>query len=172
MRLFYLGWPNLQTPSADLVQSGIRQTPSAKSGPLPHFPLPWSHYVRLLSVAAPEARAYYERESLIGAWSARQLDRQISTLAYQKTRGARSPAPKADISRSDAHVREPFVLEFLNLKDEYSETELESALIQSLQQFLLELGNDFAFIARKNGCVSEPSGTGLIWFSFTGGFGA
>jgi len=50
---------------------------------------------------------------------------------------------------ADAHVRDPFVLEFLNLRDEYSETELENALIQSIEQFLLELGNDFAFVARQ-----------------------
>lgn len=49
----------------------------------------------------------------------------------------------------DAHVRDPFILEFLNLKDEYSESDLENALIDSLEQFLLELGNDFAFVARQ-----------------------
>lgn len=49
----------------------------------------------------------------------------------------------------DAHVRDPFVLEFLNLKDEYSETDLENALVNSLEQFLLELGSDFAFVARQ-----------------------
>ena len=49
----------------------------------------------------------------------------------------------------NAHVRDPFVLEFLNLKDEYSETDLEDALIHGLEQFLLELGNDFAFVARQ-----------------------
>jgi predicted nuclease of restriction endonuclease-like (RecB) superfamily len=162
MRLFYLGWPNLQTVSAESKRSGIRQTLSAKSGQLgirqtpsaelvlsPQFALPWSHYVRLLSVSDSGARAYYEREALLGGWSARQLDRQIATLAYQRTRGAKSPAPAARVSSADAHVRDPFILEFLNLKDEYSETDLENALIQSLEQFLLELGNDFAFVARQ-----------------------
>lgn len=149
MRLFYLGWPNPQTVSAELTDPGIRQTPSAESVSWPRFPLPWSHYVRLLSVADPRAREYYEREALLGGWSARQLDRQIASLAFQRTRGAKSPAIKEDTLPADAHVRDPFVLEFLNLKDEYSETELENALIQSLQQFLLELGNDFAFVARQ-----------------------
>jgi predicted nuclease of restriction endonuclease-like (RecB) superfamily len=149
MRLFYLGWPNPQTVSAELVDAGIRQTPSAKSVAWPRFPLPWSHYVRLLSVAGPKAREYYEREALQGGWSARQLDRQIASLAYQRTRGARSPSAKEDTLPADAHVRDPFVLEFLNLKDEYSETELENALIHSIEQFLLELGSDFAFVARQ-----------------------
>ena len=63
MRLFYLGWPNPHTVSAELVDAEIRQTPSAKSASWPRFPLPWSHYVRLLSVADPKAREYYEREA-------------------------------------------------------------------------------------------------------------
>jgi len=136
MRQFYLGWPNPQTVSA-------------KSVLWPQFPLPWSHYVRLLSVGDRSAREYYEREALVGGWSIRQLDRQIASLAYQRTRGARSRSSKDETLPADAQVRDPFVLEFLNLNDEYSETELETALIQSLERFLLELGNDFAFVARQ-----------------------
>jgi predicted nuclease of restriction endonuclease-like (RecB) superfamily len=149
MRLFYLGWPIPQTVSAESAAPAIWQTLSAKSGSWPLFPLPWSHYVRLLSVADPKARLYYEREALQGGWSVRQLDRQIATLAYQRTGSARSVAAEDEALPADAHVRDPFVLEFLNLKDEYSETELEDALIQSLEQFLLELGSDFAFVARQ-----------------------
>ena len=149
MRLFYLGWPNPQTASAELAKVVIRQTPSAKSVSWPQFPLPWSHYVRLLSVSDTNAREYYEREALLGGWSVRQLDRQIATLACQRSRGARSRAAKEENLPADSHVRDPFILEFLNLKDEYSETELENALVQSLEQFLLELGSDFAFIARQ-----------------------
>jgi predicted nuclease of restriction endonuclease-like (RecB) superfamily len=158
MRLFYVGWPISQTLSAKFVpppisqtvsaKSAIRQTPSAESVS-PNFPLPWSHYVRLLTVADPNARKYYEGEALLGGWSVRQLDRQIASLAYQRTHGARSKPAKDDVLPVEAHVRDPFVLEFLNLKDEYSETELEEALIRSLEQFLLEMGNDFAFVARQ-----------------------
>ena len=149
MRLFYLSWPNPQTVSAESVPSSIPQTVSAKFGLWPLFPLPWSHYIRLLSVADSEARVYYEREALQGGWSVRQLDRQIATRAYQRTRRARTVPAKDESLSADAYVREPFILEFLNLKDEYSETELEGALIRSLEQFLLELGNDFAFVARQ-----------------------
>jgi predicted nuclease of restriction endonuclease-like (RecB) superfamily len=149
MRLFYLGWPNPQTVSAESAALSISQTLSAKSSSYPLFPLPWSHYVRLLSVADPDARTYYELEALQGGWSVRQLDRQIASLVYHRTRRARSTPAKDEISPADANVRDPFVLEFLNLKDEYSETELEEALIQSLEQFLLELGNDFAFVGRQ-----------------------
>lgn len=149
MRLFYLGWKNRQTVSAESTEPAIWQTLSAKSGSWPEFPLPWSHYVRLLSIADPKVREYYEHEAWLGGWSARQLDRQIASLAYQRTRGARSVPPKDDTLPADVHVRDPFVLEFLNLKDEYSETELENALIRNIEQFLLELGNDFAFVARQ-----------------------
>jgi predicted nuclease of restriction endonuclease-like (RecB) superfamily len=149
MRLFCLGWPIPQTPSAELEPPASWQTLSAESGSWPLFPLPWSHYVRLLSVADVKAREYYEREALHGGWSVRQLDRQIATLAYQRTGSARFVPAKDEALLADAHVRDPFVLEFLNLKDEYSETELEDALIQSLEQFLLELGSDFAFVARQ-----------------------
>lgn len=147
MRLFYLGWPIPQTVSAEFGKEGIRQTLSAEfSGP--RFPLPWSHYVRLLSVSDHRAREYYESEALLGGWSARQLDRQIGSLAYQRTR-ATSRVNEEEALPADAHVRDPFVLEFLNLRDEYSETDLENALIRSLEQFLLELGNDFTFVARQ-----------------------
>src|SRR5580693_4353418 len=149
MRLFYLGWPNSQTVSAELAPLSISQTLSAKSALRPLFPLSWSHYVRLLSVTNPEAREYYEREALQGGWSVRQLDRQIASLAYRRTRSARSVPAEDEILSADAHVRDPFVLEFLNLKDEYSETELEDALTRSLEQFLLELGRDFTFVGRQ-----------------------
>ena len=133
-----------------MIETGIRQTPSAESIGWPAFALPWSHYVRLLSVPDRSARDYYEREALAGGWSARQLDRQIATLAYQRTRGVKSPsATHEETVSADSQMRDPFILEFLNLKDEYSETELENSLVQSLEQFLLELGNDFAFVARQ-----------------------
>ena len=135
--------------SAEFAPGSISQTLSAKSELWPHFRLPWSHYVRLLSVANDEARAYYEREALQGGWSVRQLDRQIATLAYQRTRGSRALSAKDEALPPDAHIRDPFILEFLNLKDEYSETDLENALVDSLEQFLLELGGDFAFVARQ-----------------------
>jgi predicted nuclease of restriction endonuclease-like (RecB) superfamily len=149
MRLFYLNWPISQTVSAKSGGRSISQTLSAKLDILPQFPLPWSHYLRLLSVSDLAARRFYEREAIRGGWSVRQLDRQIATLAYQRTRGAKALAVRDEPLDANAHVRDPFVLEFLNLKDEYSETDLEGALIRGLEQFLLELGNDFAFVARQ-----------------------
>jgi hypothetical protein len=74
MRQFYLEWGTPQTVSAE----------SASVSP-PAFPLSWSHYVRLLSVADREERRHYENQAIRGGWSVRQLDRQISTLAYQRS---------------------------------------------------------------------------------------
>src|SRR5437762_8482554 len=122
------------------------------------FPLPWSHYVRLLSTKSAEARRFYETEALCGGWSVRQLDRQIGSQFYERTALSRnksamlrkgSVASAGDSISADEEVRDPLILEFLGLKDEYSETELEEALLRHLENFLLELGSDFAFIGRQ-----------------------
>lgn len=104
--------------------------------------------MRLLSVSDLTARRHYEAEALRGGWSVRQLDRQISTLSFQRlpVLGNRHSSSERI---PDFEIKDPFVLEFLGLKDEYSEAELEEALIRELEQFLLELGNDFAFVARQ-----------------------
>ncbi len=153
MRLFYIQWSNSQTLSAELGQEDPRevsQTASAKfsSGSAPAFALSWSHYVRLLTVSDQDARRHYEEEALRGGWSVRQLDRQISTLSFQRSRSEQANTRPTEES-VDFEMKDPFVLEFLGLKDEYSEADLEEALIRELEQFLLELGNDFAFIARQ-----------------------
>lgn len=142
MRRFYLVYKHLP----------ISETLSRKL-PLPDlFPLPWSHYVRLLSVEDTKARAFYEAEALRGGWSVRQLDRQISTLFYERKKLSRDRSaarPGSDPDGVGDDIKDPFVLEFLGLKDEYSETHLEEALVHHLENFLLELGNDFTFVARQ-----------------------
>ncbi|MCF7697559.1 DUF1016 family protein [Mycetohabitans sp. B2] len=123
------------------------------------FALPWSAYVRLLSVKSPAARAFYESEALRQGGSVRQLDRQISSQLYERLALSRNkvalldktgkPHPEDEPTPEEA-IRDPFVLEFLDLKDEYSESDLEQALIQHLADFLLELGDDFAFVGRQH----------------------
>jgi predicted nuclease of restriction endonuclease-like (RecB) superfamily len=171
MRRFYLAWPNPQTLSADSPSKGATrrrrkkaQTPSAESGAdlaeaiVARFRMPWSHYVRLLSVQDSAAREFYEAEALRSGWSVRQLDRQISTQFYQRTLLSKNKAAmlrKGEIAKPEdavtpeEEIKDPFVLEFLGLDDQYSETELEAALIEKLESFLLELGGDFAFIGRQ-----------------------
>ena len=167
MRQFHLTFPvlhNFQSliGKSEIVQSVIgessaeaieRLSPVARA-----LPLPWTHYVRLLRVRNALAREFYMREALAGGWSVRQLDRQINSQFYERTalskdksvmllKGER--AKPEDTVSADEEIRNPLVLEFLNLKDEYSESDLEDALIGHLETFLLELGNEFAFVARQ-----------------------
>ena len=142
--MFYQEWPIRQTLSAESDQGpgAIRQTASAESpsARLPAlataFALPWSHYVALLAVKDLAPRRFYEAEALRGGWSVRQLNRQIGSLFYERTalsrdkaamltKGAK-PRPE-DRESADEQVKDPLVLEFLNLKDEYSESALEEA---------------------------------------------
>lgn len=170
MRRFYECWYDVQirqTPSVEFrpqenkVKGQTLQTSSAKFSLrdiAACFPLPWSHYVRLMTVENSDARAFYETEALRGGWSVRQLDRQISTMFYERTALSRNKAAmlkKGEKSRPEdtvtpeEEIRDPLVLEFLGLKDEYSENEMEEALIHHLENFLLELGSDFAFVGRQ-----------------------
>ena len=117
------------------------------------FPLPWSHYVRLLNVENLNAREFYQTEALREGWSVRQLDRQISTLFYERLAHSKDKAamlgkeaPGGKLTAIEA-IKDPFVLEFLGLKDEYSQSDLEAAIIAHLEHFLLELGRDFTFVA-------------------------
>lgn len=119
------------------------------------FTLPWSAYVRLLSVKDDHARQFYETEALRGGWSVRQLDRQIGSQFYERTALSLDKAamlvkgsvtkPEDAVTPNDA-IKDPYVLEFLDLKDEYSESDLEAALIQRLEDFLLELEEGFTFV--------------------------
>lgn len=123
------------------------------------FPLPWTHYVRLIRRSrTPDARAFYETEALRGGWTVKQLERQIDSQFYERVALSRDKAamlekgniPKPeDAITPEEEIKDPFILEFLGLKDEYSESDLEDALIQQLESFLLELGSNFAFIGRQ-----------------------
>ena len=174
MCLFYLSYqPDriLQTPSGKLARlpgreipqtpSGKFETPSVEVGLddlLTAFPLPWSAYVRLLSVRDEQARSFYETEALRGGWSVRQLDRQIGSQFYERTALSKNRAAMLtsgqrkkpeDLVLPQEEIKDPFVLEFLDLKDEYSESDLEEALIHHLEIFLMELGGDFCFMGRQ-----------------------
>ena len=120
--------------------------------------MPWTHYVRLLRVRLLRVRNAHAREALAGGWVVRQLNRQIDSQFYERTALSKNktamlvkgekPKP-GDAVSADEEIRNPLVLEFLNLKDEYSESALEEALIRHLETFLLELGNEFAFVGRQ-----------------------
>lgn len=97
MKAFYLTWPIPQTASAQSNGRGILQTVSAESdlsSIASRFPLPWSAYVRLLSVKKENARRFYETEALRGGWSVRQLERQINSQFYERTALSKNKAAK------------------------------------------------------------------------------
>jgi len=169
MRSFYLGCREiLQTVSAESqpLRAGRKlQTASEEflgidelTRVAARFPLPWSCYVRLLSVRNSEARHFYEREALRGGWTVRQLDRQIGSQFYERTALSKNKATMLrkgqqrvpeDVITPEEEIKDPFFFEFLDLKDEYSENDLESALTSKLETFLLELGGDFTFVGRQ-----------------------
>jgi predicted nuclease of restriction endonuclease-like (RecB) superfamily len=169
MRLFYLTYPESSISETVSRKLGYENGNGKKSETLSRilnfenisgcFPLSWSHYVSLIKRCdSKEKREFYESEALRGGWSVRQLNRQISSQFYERTLLSRNKAAmlkkgsvpeKSDIISAEEEIKDPFVLEFLGLKDEYSESELEEALIQHLEAFLLEIGSDFAFIARQ-----------------------
>lgn len=169
MRRFYNLWQIPQTVSGESTGSAQTPEPANVTGLLPPssvslstlmvaFPLPWSHYVKLLSVDKEEARRFYEEEAIRGGWSERQLERQINSLFFERTLLSKNKAAMlkkgqlpiaTDAVTPDEAIKDPLVLEFLDLKDEYSESDLEEALVHQLEDFLLELGSDFTFVGRQ-----------------------
>lgn len=137
MRLFYRTYPKTQTLSAQLS---------------------WSHYSLLLSIENEDKRTFYQAESEKNNWSVRQLERQINSHLYERLLKSNNKDQVLAVARNEKRpehpeevIKDPMVLEFLGLKQkaEYFEQDLEEAIITNLQEFLLELGNGFAFMARQ-----------------------
>lgn len=128
--------------------------------------LTWTHIQRTLKISNDKARLYYLKEAAENNWSVRTLDRNISTLYYDRLLASQDRSiVKAEmleksvpLQASDL-IKSPTVLEFLNLPTNlaYTEAELEKALIDNLQQFMLELGKGFAFVARQQCIRTEMS---------------
>ena len=123
-----------------------------------HPNLSWTHYRTLLRVDKPEGRAFYEIEAIRSNWSARELERQINSLLYERLalskdkKGLMRLAKKGqEIQRPVDVFKDPVVMEFLDLpaSPKFVESDLEQALINNLQAFLLELGKGFAFVSRQ-----------------------
>ena len=120
--------------------------------------LSWSHYRRLISVEDEKARNWYMNEAADAVWSTRQLDRQISTLYYDRLLASQNKdvviqeakEKLASVAPEDI-IKDPYILEFLNLKDypNLRESDVENGLISNLQEFMLELGKGFCFVARQ-----------------------
>ena len=141
----------------DLTQSGQYSEETYRN--LSHlFPLSWSHYVALLSVSNADARRFYEIEANSCNWSVRELERQIGSSLYERLALSRDKGEVHKLAKQGQVIvrpadliKDPLVLEFLNLdqRTSYSESDLESAIIDKLESFLLELGKGFLFEARQ-----------------------
>ena len=121
--------------------------------------LSWTHYRTLLRIENAQARDWYLHEAINQSWSARALERQISTLYYERLLASQEKSSVAAEAQQNTqplaesakdYLRDPYILDFLNLQDKtYQESQLEQAIISNLQQFLLELGKGFAFVERQ-----------------------
>lgn len=163
MRLFFQRFQNRDAVRHRLPSQGIRDalrhesTGTDDPGDL-RPELSWTHYRLLLSVEDARARDWYMNEAADQHWSTRQLDRQISVLYYERLLTSRKKAPvrkeaatKLAALEPEQFIRDPYVLEFLDLKDypALRESAVEQAIIDNLQAFLLELGKGFSFVARQ-----------------------
>lgn len=137
------------TNSQDVVSNGYEMR---------QFVLPWSHYLILMREENPAARKFYEIESQRQQWSKRQLQRQVASSLYErlalscdKDEVMRLAQEGQVVAKPTDIIKDPLVLEFVGLKPDssYSESKLETAIIDKMQQFLLELGKGFLFEARQ-----------------------
>ena len=144
MRQFYLVYSKAQTPSAELQ--------------IPNFKLSWSHYLILMRIKKEAERRFYEIESSNNNWGVRELKRQFNSSLYERLVLSRDKDGVKKLSEEgqilnvpkDA-IKDPYILEFLGLEEQerYSESDLEKAIIDKIEHFLLELGKGFAFVARQ-----------------------
>ena len=120
--------------------------------------LSWSHYLLLTKVKEDDKRLFYFNEAMNSKWSVRELERQISSLLFERLTLSKDKEEVLliakeghEINSSKDLVKDPYVLEFLNLKPNIAlyEKDLENALIEHLQEFLLELGKGFSFVSRQ-----------------------
>jgi predicted nuclease of restriction endonuclease-like (RecB) superfamily len=152
MRQFYLTFP---------ISHALRDKSDVNTL---HPELSWTHYRLMLKVENPKARRFYIQECIESKWSTRQLERQINSFYYerllssQNKQAVREEAEtKAITLRPENIIKDPYVLEFLDLKENsvFLEKDLEEALIGKLQAFLLELGKGFAFVARQQRITAD-----------------
>ena len=124
--------------------------------------LTWTHFRRVLAVASQESREWYIREASEQQWSTRELDRNISTQYYERLLSNQRkglPTTKVESGKTDPmdYIKSPVVAEFLGFHNnsDYNESQLEQALIDNLEKFILELGKGYAFVERQKHIVTE-----------------
>lgn len=140
MRAFYLAYQKCQTPSGKLS---------------------WSHYCELLSISDEDKRSFYEKEAVNSGWSVREMKRQIATSLYERLLLSNGKANKETVLALAQHgiemtsasdiIKDPYVFEFLGIPENkpIMESDLEKALVQQIEKFLLELGRGFMFVGTQ-----------------------
>lgn len=136
--------------------------------------LNWSHIRRILSVSNPEAREWYLKTAADDMWSVKTLDRNISTQYYERRLAAQCediavPAPRSESDPME-YIKNPMVAEFMGFRrdNNYSESQLEQALVNNLEKFILELGRGFAFVERQQHIVTDTADfyIDLVFYNF------
>ena len=178
---FYLTFNNLQILQtvSEEFNNPIQQTLPAKSS-APHKEdkaestqselrlLPWSHYERLIRVEDKKAREWYAKEAFNEGWSYRTLNRNINTLYYERLLMSKKKRPVVDEMQDKTkayqqdkleYIKSPVVLEFLGLPEDTSlaESKLETAIINNLEKFLMEMGKGYALVARQQHIRTEEN---------------
>ncbi|MEO8947089.1 MAG: PDDEXK nuclease domain-containing protein [Mucilaginibacter sp.] len=157
MRAFYLAYSKSETVSRIFENSNSNyETPSRNLSEV--LKLSWSHYVSLLKIKNADERRFYELEAEKGNWSLRELQRQVNSSYYERLAlsrdkdGVRKLAQEGQLLEKPTDIlKSPVILEFLDLKEDnrYSENDLETAIINKLEHFMLELGKGFLFEGRQ-----------------------
>ncbi|HQL87582.1 MAG TPA: PDDEXK nuclease domain-containing protein [Lentisphaeria bacterium] len=150
-------WKSLISESDQPVDNAVPTVPSLSAERLVTS-LSFTHFIELMKCEDPLKRAFYEIECVRGGWSVRELKRQIATLYFERSALSRDKAKLAELAQATAEkaeprlaIRDPYVFEFLGLKphEVLRESDVEEALLDRLQAFLLELGHGFCFEARQ-----------------------
>jgi predicted nuclease of restriction endonuclease-like (RecB) superfamily len=181
MRQFYLAYPAgsalpeelggpIKLPESQELsgETPIRSAAPSESIPQAWKPFPsalgWTHYLCLMRIPDPVARAFYEIEAVREGWSSRELERQLASHLFERLAKSRDPEQVLALARHGQRIappadvlKEPLVLEFLDLKEKpfWQERDLEQAIIEKLGDFLLELGKGFCFVARQKRLTLE-----------------
>ena len=154
MRKFYQVYADDQI--GQMLSDQLRNLPTVSTGR--KFPLSWSHYLKLMRIDNVDERHFYEIEAAQNHWGVEELKRQFNSALYERLALSRDKDKVVELSKKGQIIekpqdmlKDPYILEFTGLQErsEYSETELESRLLDHLQEFLLELGKGFAFIGRQ-----------------------
>lgn len=122
-------------------------------GPLARH-LSWSHFIELLPLKKIEMKLFYAKQAVEQRWSIRELRNNIETKTFERTQIANTQLTKS-VNLPLNTFKDPYILDFLGLKDTYIEKDLESAILRELEQFILEIGKGFAFVERQKRMIID-----------------